>query len=75
MGTNIFIPNLVSNILQDEKYPAVHVSFGDPYADMTKAPGTCETEIGMIMTGCTLLIDGETIMEDGVYTIEGLDSD
>ena len=31
IGTNIGVERVIGNILQDEKFPGVHIAFGDPY--------------------------------------------
>lgn len=68
-GTNIFLDEIVDNMLQDEKYPGIHVAFGDPIADDTFADWSCPEHIDMILTKCNIWFDDEKIMEDGKYII------
>ena len=35
IGTNIGVERVIGNILQDEKFPGVHIAFGDPYGAHT----------------------------------------
>ncbi len=70
LGTNIFLEDIIGNILQDEKLPTVHVAFGDPYHDKTGADWTCDTHIDLLMRKCDVEADGKKIMTEGVYTEE-----
>jgi aminopeptidase len=38
IGTNIGVTRVIGNILQDEKFPGIHIAFGDPYGGHTGAP-------------------------------------
>ncbi|MFO7792647.1 MAG: aminopeptidase [Candidatus Saliniplasma sp.] len=69
-GTNIFLDKIVDNILQDEKYPGIHIAFGDPIADDTLADWSCPEHIDMILTKCNIWFDDDKIMEEGSYLIE-----
>ena len=31
IGTNIGVARVIGNILQDEKFPGIHIAFGNPY--------------------------------------------
>jgi leucyl aminopeptidase (aminopeptidase T) len=31
IGTNVGLSRIVGNFLQDEKFPGVHIAFGNPY--------------------------------------------
>ena len=35
IGTNIELKDVIGQILQDEKYPGVHIAFGNPYGAHT----------------------------------------
>src|SRR5450631_1075506 len=37
IGTNIGLKSLIGQILQDEKYPGIHIAFGNPYGEHTGA--------------------------------------
>ena len=70
IGTNIALTGLVGNLLQDEKFPGVHVAFGDPYGKQTGADWKSEHHIDVIPTQCTIDVDGERIMSDGKFVPE-----
>src|SRR5580692_9586598 len=38
IGTNLGIERVIGNILQDEKFPGIHIAFGNPYGEHTGAP-------------------------------------
>lgn len=69
-GTNIFLDRIVDNMLQDEKYPGIHIAFGDPIGSETDADWSCPEHIDMILTGCDIWFDDEKIMEEGRYLIK-----
>ncbi len=70
VGTNIALEGLVGNLLQDEKFPGVHVAFGDPYGNQTGADWKSEHHVDVIPTQCTIYVDGERIMTDGVFSAD-----
>ena len=70
IGTNIALTGLVGNLLQDEKFPGVHVAFGDPYGKQTGADWKSEHHVDVIPTQCTIDVDGERIMSDGKFVAE-----
>ena len=70
IGTNIALTGLVGNLLQDEKFPGVHVAFGDPYGKQTGADWKSEHHVDVIPTLCTIEVDGRQIMSDGVFVGE-----
>jgi leucyl aminopeptidase (aminopeptidase T) len=37
IGTNVELKDVIGQILQDEKYPGVHIAFGNPYGEHTGA--------------------------------------
>ena len=37
IGTNIELKDVIGKILQDEKYPGIHIAFGNPYGAHTGA--------------------------------------
>jgi len=69
IGTNIFLKELTGNLLQDEKFPSIHVAFGDPYPDETGADWVSRTHIDAIMRDATLWVDDKKIMENGRHLI------
>src|SRR5580700_218079 len=45
IGTNIELKDVIGQILQDEKYPGVHIAFGNPYGAHTGAEWYSSTHI------------------------------
>lgn len=73
IGTNIGLTGLVGNLLQDEKFPGVHVAFGDPYGKLTGADWKSEHHVDVIPTDCTIDVDGTRIMTGGLFSAEILE--
>lgn len=69
IGTNIGLDRLVGNLLQDEKFPGVHVAFGHPYAEETGAPWTAKTHIDVILPGTSLWLDDRQILDKGKFLV------
>ncbi len=69
IGTNIALTGLVGNLLQDEKFPGVHVAFGDPYGKQTGADWKSDHHIDVIPTQCTIDVDARRIMVDGKFVV------
>ncbi len=70
LGTNIFLDEITENTLQDEKFPGVHIAFGDPMGSETGADWSCPEHLDMILTKCNVWLDDEKIMEEGDYLID-----
>lgn len=74
IGTNIGVERVIGNILQDEKFPGVHIAFGDPYGAHTGAPWKSSTHIDVVGLGFNIWLgdaDGEEqIMREGVFLLE-----
>jgi len=68
IGTNIALTKLIGHILQDEKYPGVHIAFGHPYSEHTGAPWTSTTHIDVVGRDFNIWIENEQIMKEGVFT-------
>ena len=69
IGTNIAVKEIIGNILQDEKIPAVHVAFGHPYTQHTGADWSCPTHLDIVGRHFDIWMDGEQIMADGEFLI------
>src|SRR3984957_2693597 len=48
IGTNIDLKDVIGEILQDEKYPGVHIAFGNPYGAHTGADWDSTTHIDVV---------------------------
>jgi len=69
IGTNEFLTELTGNLLQDEKFPGVHVAFGNPYPHATGADWTSPVHVDVIPLQVSIWVDGEPIMEQGRFVV------
>jgi len=69
IGTNTALEEISGNFLQDEKFPGVHVAFGDPYSHETGADWSCPTHVDALASRATVTVDGRRLMEDGRFLI------
>jgi len=70
IGTNIELIDVIGEILQDEKYPGVHIAFGNPYGAHTGAEWYSSTHIDVVGRNFDIWVDGEQIMRRGQFLIE-----
>ena len=70
IGTNIELKDVIGEILQDEKYPGVHIAFGNPYGEHTGAKWYSSTHIDVVGRKFDIWVDGEQIMQGGQFLIE-----
>ncbi len=70
IGTNIELKDVIGEILQDEKYPGVHIAFGNPYGAHTGAEWFSSTHIDVVGRNFDIWVDGEQIMRGGQFLIE-----
>ena len=70
IGTNIELKNVIGQILQDEKYPGIHIAFGNPYGEHTGADWYSSTHIDVVGRKFDIWVDGEQIMRGGHFLIE-----
>ena len=70
IGTNIGLSRVIGNILQDEKFPGIHIAFGNPYGEHTGAPWTSTTHIDVVGQRFNIFFDDEPIMLEGKFLIE-----
>ncbi len=69
LGTNLAVRGLIGNMLQDEKYPGVHVAVGHTYPKRTGADWDSRVHCDAVLQSPTVVADGKKIMEDGRYMI------
>ncbi len=69
IGTNVGLTRIVGNFLQDEKFPGVHVAFGDPYGHETGADWQCPSHVDVLASRAHVWVDGRQIMEDGRFLV------
>jgi aminopeptidase len=70
IGTNIELTQVIGHILQDEKFPGIHIAFGDPYGVHTGADWTSTTHIDVVATRFDIWVDDRQIMADGKFLID-----
>ena len=70
IGTNIQLKHVIGQILQDEKFPGVHIAFGNPYGFHTGAKWHSSTHIDVVGTEFDIWVDGRQIMQKGQFLIE-----
>jgi aminopeptidase len=70
IGTNIELKDVIGQILQDEKYPGVHIAFGNPYGAHTGAEWYSSTHIDVVGRKFDIWVDERQIMRNGQFLIE-----
>jgi leucyl aminopeptidase (aminopeptidase T) len=70
IGTNIDLKDVIGQILQDEKYPGVHIAFGNPYGAHTGADWYSATHIDVVGRNFDIWVDGEAIMRSGQFLLQ-----
>jgi aminopeptidase len=70
IGTNIELKDVIGQILQDEKYPGIHIAFGNPYGAHTGAEWDSSTHIDVVGRKFDIWVDSEQIMRDGKFLLE-----
>jgi aminopeptidase len=71
-GTNLGLSRMIGILLQDEKFPGVHIAFGDPYGSQTHANWKSRTHIDVLTRNCDVWIDEDQVIEKGHYQMEHL---
>jgi leucyl aminopeptidase (aminopeptidase T) len=69
LGTNLDLKFLIGKLLQDEKFPGIHIAFGDGYQERTGCPWTSKAHLDGVVKRPTVIVDGQTIMKDGEYLV------
>ncbi|HEY2120166.1 MAG TPA: aminopeptidase [Candidatus Acidoferrum sp.] len=72
-GTNLGLSNMIGILLQDEKFPGVHIAFGDPYGSQTHADWKSRTHVDVLTRKCDVWIDQDQVIEKGRYRLAELD--
>ncbi len=70
IGTNIELRQVIGHILQDEKFPGIHIAFGNPYGVHTGADWFSSTHIDVVATRFDIWVDDRKIMDDGKFLID-----
>lgn len=69
IGTNIGLETLVGNLLQDEKFPGIHIAMGHGYPDKTGSDWHSNAHVDGVMKDPTIVVDGKIIMERGKFIL------
>ena len=67
IGTNIGLTKLIYNLLQDEKFPGVHVAFGSPFPAKTGATWDSKAHVDGVIKNPSIYVDGEILMNNGKF--------
>src|SRR6266478_5566557 len=70
IGTNIELKDVIGQILQDEKYPGIHIAFGNPYGAHTGAQWYSSTHIDVVGRDFDIWVDGAQMMRNGQFLLE-----
>jgi aminopeptidase len=71
-GTNLGLSEMIGILLQDEKFPGVHLAFGDPYGSQTHADWKSRTHVDVLTRQCDVWIDDDQVIEKGRYQLDHL---
>src|ERR1700690_665571 len=69
-GTNLGLSQMIGILLQDEKFPGVHLAFGDPYGSQTHADWKSKTHVDVLTRNCDVWIDDDQVIEKGPYQLD-----
>src|SRR5258705_1799193 len=71
-GTNLGLSEMIGILLQDEKFPGVHIAFVDPYGSQTHANLKSRTHVDVLTRNCDVWIDQDQIISKGRYQLDHL---
>lgn len=71
-GTNLGLSEMIGILLQDEKFPGVHIAFGDPYGSQTHADWKSKTHVDVLTRNCDVWIDSDQVIAKGHYQMQYL---
>jgi len=69
IGTNVCLTKLIGNLLQDEKFPGVHIAFGSPYPAETGADWDSKAHIDGVIRNTTIYVNGKMMMDEGKFLL------
>jgi aminopeptidase len=70
IGTNTGLTHLIYNLLQDEKFPGVHIAFGSPLPGKTGAQWDSKAHVDGVIKNPNIYVDGTPIMLQGTFRLE-----
>ncbi len=69
IGTNVEVRRVIGQILQDEKFPGIHIAFGNPYGAHTGADWYSSTHIDVVGTEFDIWVDEVPLMRRGQFLL------
>jgi aminopeptidase len=69
IGTNTGLTGLIGNLLQDEKFPGIHLALGSPYPTKTGATWDSSAHNDGILLRPTIDVEGQALMRDGQFLV------
>jgi len=69
LGTNLGLKSLIGNMLQDEKFPGVHIAVGHPFPERTGIEWASCVHCDAVIQHPTVIVDGKVLMKNGRYLI------
>jgi aminopeptidase len=69
IGTNTGLTKLIYNLLQDEKFPSVHIAFGSPLPGKTGAKWDSKAHVDGMIKDPTIYVDGKVLMDKGKFCL------
>jgi leucyl aminopeptidase (aminopeptidase T) len=70
IGTNTGLTKLIYNLLQDEKFPGIHVAFGSPLPSKTGATWDSKAHVDGVIIKPSIYVDGQAIMDKGTFRLD-----
>lgn len=67
IGTNIGLDRLIGAMLQDEKFPGVHIAIGHGYPNVTRSGWDSKAHVDAVLRNVTIDVDGRVIMKNGEF--------
>jgi leucyl aminopeptidase (aminopeptidase T) len=69
LGINTALKHIIGNLLQDEKFPGVHIAIGHGYPEETGSGWDSKAHCDGVLKNCNVSVDGKKIMRNGKYII------
>ena len=69
VGTNTGLTHLIYNLLQDEKFPGIHIAFGSSLPAKTGAKWDSKAHVDGVLKSPSIYVDGEPIMIKGMFRL------
>ena len=73
IGTNTGLTELIYNLLQDEKFPGIHIAFGSPIPAKTGANWDSIAHVDGVIKNPDIYVDDERLMQSGEFCFDALE--